>query len=34
MYIPAFWVGVIVTLLGEFGLMLVAALIDELKKKK
>ena len=34
MYIPAFWGGVIATILAEFGLLLVAAPIDEFKKKK
>lgn len=34
MYIPEFWVGVITTILAEFGLLLISALVGELKKKK
>lgn len=34
MYIPEFWLGVIVTILAEIGLLLVAALKAEFKKKK
>lgn len=34
MYIPEFWVGVIATILAEFGLLLVYAIVAELKKKK
>jgi len=34
MYIPEFWVGVIATILVEFGFLLGVALYNELKKKK
>lgn len=33
MFIPDFWCGVIVTLLAEFGTLVLAAVLSMLKKK-